>query len=82
MLKTQLQLQEILLYFDILIKISNEKYFMFISVGHFYQDLTGIEEIDRCRDILRQHNWDIEVTPPPSPINQIRKRCVRLDQLL
>lgn len=24
---------------------------MFISVGHFYQDLTGIEEIDRCKDI-------------------------------
>lgn len=26
-----------------------------------FQDLTGIEDIDRCKDILREHNWDIEI---------------------
>merc|ERR1712168_1440612 len=26
-----------------------------------FQDLTGIEEIDRCKDILQRHNWDMEV---------------------
>uniref|UniRef100_T1JCR2 UBX domain-containing protein n=1 Tax=Strigamia maritima TaxID=126957 RepID=T1JCR2_STRMM len=26
-----------------------------------FQDLTGIEEIDRCRRLLEMHNWDIEV---------------------
>ncbi|XP_060579347.1 FAS-associated factor 2-like isoform X2 [Ruditapes philippinarum] len=26
-----------------------------------FQDLTGIEEIDRCRQTLERHNWDIEV---------------------
>lgn len=44
---------------------------MFISVGHLYQDLTGIEDIDRCKDILREHNWDIEV-PFPLPLKPIR----------
>lgn len=48
-----------------------KKYFMFISVGHFYQDLTGIEDIDRCKDILREHNWDIEV-PFPLSLKPIR----------
>lgn len=44
---------------------------MFISVDHFYQDLTGIEDIDRCKGILREHNWDIEV-PFPLPFKPIR----------
>ncbi|XP_076361702.1 fas-associated factor 2 isoform X1 [Tachypleus tridentatus] len=26
-----------------------------------FQDLTGIEEMDRCREILQTHNWDLEV---------------------
>ncbi|OWF50061.1 FAS-associated factor 2-like [Mizuhopecten yessoensis] len=26
-----------------------------------FQDLSGIEEIRRCQEILQQHNWDIEV---------------------
>ncbi|XP_064597373.1 FAS-associated factor 2-like [Liolophura sinensis] len=26
-----------------------------------FQDLTGIEDIQRCREILQRHNWDIEV---------------------
>ena len=30
-------------------------------VYYFFQDLTGIEDIDRCRATLVRHNWDIEV---------------------
>ncbi|GFT39061.1 FAS-associated factor 2 [Nephila pilipes] len=26
-----------------------------------FQDLTGIEDIERCRNILDNHNWDLEV---------------------
>lgn len=26
-----------------------------------FQDLTGIEDIERCRNILDSHNWDLEV---------------------
>ena len=26
-----------------------------------FQDLTGIEDIERCRETLERHNWDIEV---------------------
>ncbi|KAK3088816.1 hypothetical protein FSP39_024113 [Pinctada imbricata] len=26
-----------------------------------FQDLTGIDDIDRCKGILQTHNWDIEV---------------------
>ncbi|XP_035223428.1 FAS-associated factor 2-like isoform X2 [Stegodyphus dumicola] len=26
-----------------------------------FQDLTGIEDIERCRNILESHNWDLEV---------------------
>ncbi|XP_064652010.1 FAS-associated factor 2-like [Lineus longissimus] len=26
-----------------------------------FQDLTGMEDMDRCRDILQTHNWELEV---------------------
>ena len=26
-----------------------------------FQDLTGIEEMSRCRELLQRHNWDMEV---------------------
>lgn len=25
-----------------------------------FQDLTGIEDINLCRDVLQRHNWDLE----------------------
>ncbi|CAG2112806.1 unnamed protein product [Medioppia subpectinata] len=26
-----------------------------------FQELTGIEDLDRCKDILQQQNWDLEI---------------------
>lgn len=26
-----------------------------------FQDLTGIEDISICRDVLHRHQWDLEV---------------------
>lgn len=27
-----------------------------------FQDLTGIEDMSICRDVLQRHQWDLEVT--------------------
>jgi FAS-associated factor 2 len=36
---------------------------MCISSDDFYlQDLTGIEDISVCRDVLQRHAWDLEVS--------------------
>lgn len=29
-----------------------------------FQDLTGIEDMSICRDVLQRHQWDIEVNCP------------------
>lgn len=28
-----------------------------------FQDLTGIEDMSICRDVLQRHQWDLEVKP-------------------
>lgn len=34
---------------------------LIIYVIFFLQDLTGIDDIERCRNILDSHHWDLEV---------------------
>lgn len=27
-----------------------------------FQDVTGVNDVEKCRSVLEQHNWDIEVS--------------------
>lgn len=33
----------------------------YINFDHFFQDLTRIEDLSICRDVLQRHNWNLEV---------------------
>lgn len=35
--------------------------YIFVYKNFLLQDLTGIEDMSICRDVLQRHNWNLEV---------------------
>ena len=43
-----------------------------------FQDLTGIDDMAQCKELLKNNNWDLEAAVQHHLVQQVRVPCVNL----